>query len=40
LLVLGEGVDVGVVPERADLVALFSPVLDGIGGAVGAAAMD
>jgi hypothetical protein len=33
-------VDVGVVPEGADLIALLTPVLDGIGGAVGATAMD
>ncbi len=40
LLVLRVGVDIGVVPDAADVVALPPPVLHGIGGAVGAAEMD
>jgi len=40
VLVLGVGVDIGVIPESAYLVALLPPIFDGVGGAVGAAAMD
>ena len=40
LLVLRIGVNVGVIPEPADIIPLLSPVSDGIGGTVGAADMN
>ena len=40
VLMLGIGVDIGIIPESTDGVPLLSPVFDGIGSAVGAAAMD
>jgi hypothetical protein len=38
--VLGKWVDIRVIPETSYLVSLMPPVLDGIGGAVGAADVD
>ena len=40
VLVLQVGVNVGVIPQGADFIALVAPVVNGIGGAVGAAAMN
>ena len=40
LLVLQIGVDIGVVPQGAGLIPLLTPVLNGIGSAVSAAAMN
>jgi len=40
VLVLGVGVDIGVVPQGTDLIPLLPPVFDGIGGAVGTATMN
>jgi len=33
-------VDVGIIPEGVSFIPLFSEVLDGVGGAMGAATMD
>jgi len=40
VLVLSVGVNIGVIPEGADLVSLLPPVFNGVGGAVGAAAVN
>jgi hypothetical protein len=40
MLVLHIGVDIGVIPQGADLIPLLSPVFDGIGGTVGTTAMN
>ena len=40
VLVLRIGVDVGVIPQGADLIAVLSPVVDGVSSAVGTADMN
>ena len=40
VLVLGIGVDIGVIPEGADFIPLLPPVVSSIGGTVGTAAVN
>jgi hypothetical protein len=40
VLVLGIGVDIGVIPQGANFISLPPPVMNGIGSAVGAAAVN
>ena len=40
MLMFGKGMNIGVIPEKANLISLLPPVVGGIGSAVGAAAMN